>query len=616
MNATEEQEFIALSSDSDADDGLDGPADNPWATPGHSDGESGQATPAADAGTPSIADASAAILGAVAADAALAEAGTATAQAVPMAATKKRKADELDSDDDDNDDDGGAPPPPPPPAIPAPVFGNPNSNKRPRVLPDDFSGAVGAMVAGTGRPIWVRSEPYSTDMARMLHEEIVDFVEFMQPTEEEHFLRELVVSSVQSNVEKCISKQARVLVFGSFQTQLYLPHSDIDMTVQLSNGGGGNRYGTYQQRSGPNYIHRLANQLRNSGEYSKVEAIPYARVPIVKAVHKQTGFCIDVSIDQTNGLDTVDLVRRRMVAHPALRPLVLVLKMFLFSRELNEVFTGGISSYTIITMTLAFLNTHPLVSARKLKPEENLGTMLVEWLELYGLSHNARSVAVYESKFVDKNRTGIRNMQGPGHYMVIDPGNRDNNLTAGARLTEQIKAAFASSYQFLTHAMYKSKANNRTPRTLLGLILKIDPRIAARRSQLVEIYKKLMADVDRHDQKQAATAAAAASKAKPASLPRAPPAAPAAKPAPQPPRAKPAPPSPDVAHRPKTRSMTAAATEARRASSAAAKAAPALTKPAPAKVTETIVIDDDDDEGPAGGAESEVVYISDDEDDY
>lgn len=40
---------------------------------------------------------------------------------------------------------------------------------------------------------------------------------------------------------------------------------------------------------------------------------------------------------------------------PCLPPLVLVLKQFLLTRELNEVFTGGISSYSLILMAISFL---------------------------------------------------------------------------------------------------------------------------------------------------------------------------------------------------------------------------------------------------------------------
>ncbi|KAI9219862.1 hypothetical protein BC828DRAFT_348908 [Blastocladiella britannica] len=148
-------------------------------------------------------------------------------------------------------------------------------------------------------------------------------------------------------------------------------------------------------------IHQLAEVLRSkSGEFSRVEAITGARVPIIKVVHTQTGIPIDISFNQLSGIQTADLVRRRMTQFPALRPLVMVLKLFLFCRELNEVFNGGISSYTVITMTLAFLRTHPLVAGGVIRAEENLGTLLLDWFHLYGYVQVPGRTAITESGFV------------------------------------------------------------------------------------------------------------------------------------------------------------------------------------------------------------------------
>lgn len=41
--------------------------------------------------------------------------------------------------------------------------------------------------------------------------------------------------------------------------------------------------------------------------------------------------------------------------YPVLPYLIFVLKQFLLQRDLNEVFTGGISSYSLILMVISFL---------------------------------------------------------------------------------------------------------------------------------------------------------------------------------------------------------------------------------------------------------------------
>lgn len=59
-----------------------------------------------------------------------------------------------------------------------------------------------------------------------LHEEILDFYHHMVPTPIEHGLRENVVNRIEQ-VTKKLWPSARVEVFGSFRTKLYLPTSDI-----------------------------------------------------------------------------------------------------------------------------------------------------------------------------------------------------------------------------------------------------------------------------------------------------------------------------------------------------------------------------------------------------
>lgn len=45
--------------------------------------------------------------------------------------------------------------------------------------------------------------------------------------------------------------------------------------------------------------------------------------------------------------------------YPVLPYLIFVLKQFLLQRDLNEVFTGGISSYSLILMVISFLQVPP-----------------------------------------------------------------------------------------------------------------------------------------------------------------------------------------------------------------------------------------------------------------
>lgn len=57
----------------------------------------------------------------------------------------------------------------------------------------------------------------------------------------------------------------------------------------------------------------------------------------------------------SNGVKSAELIKTYMEQFPVLPKLVYVLKQFLLERDLNEVFTGGISSYSLILMCISFL---------------------------------------------------------------------------------------------------------------------------------------------------------------------------------------------------------------------------------------------------------------------
>lgn len=63
-----------------------------------------------------------------------------------------------------------------------------------------------------------------------LHEEIEQFYRYMSPTDTEHLVRGHAVRRISDAVRRLWS-HARVEVFGSYRTGLYLPTSDIDLVV-------------------------------------------------------------------------------------------------------------------------------------------------------------------------------------------------------------------------------------------------------------------------------------------------------------------------------------------------------------------------------------------------
>lgn len=63
-----------------------------------------------------------------------------------------------------------------------------------------------------------------------LHQEIEHFYHYMSPTDAEDKIRAEVVARIEKII---VSKwsEAKVEIFGSYRTGLYLPTSDIDLVV-------------------------------------------------------------------------------------------------------------------------------------------------------------------------------------------------------------------------------------------------------------------------------------------------------------------------------------------------------------------------------------------------
>ena len=59
--------------------------------------------------------------------------------------------------------------------------------------------------------------------------------------------------------------------------------------------------------------------------------------------------------DNHNGLESVELIQQYLGIYPQLRALTFILKKFIYSARLFDPYSGGISSYGLILMIVAYL---------------------------------------------------------------------------------------------------------------------------------------------------------------------------------------------------------------------------------------------------------------------
>lgn len=108
----------------------------------------------------------------------------------------------------------------------------------------------------------------------------------------------------------------------------------------------------------------------------------------MKLTDRATDVKVDIGFNTNNGVQSAELIRHYKreyygiplmkfneqvnrafpspitETYPTLQRLVFVLKQFLLQRDLNEVFTGGISSYSLILMTISFLQVRATYYSR------------------------------------------------------------------------------------------------------------------------------------------------------------------------------------------------------------------------------------------------------------
>ncbi|CAA6665773.1 unnamed protein product [Spirodela intermedia] len=283
--------------------------------------------------------------------------------------------------------------------------------------------------------------------------------------------REAAVQRV-FEVIKYIWPHCDVEVFGSFRTGLYLPTSDVDVVILNS------KVKTPQMG-----LSALARAMSQKSIAKKIQVIGKARVPIIKFVEKQSGIAFDISFDMQSGPDAADFIKDAVSKMPAVRPLCLILKMFLQQRELNEVFSGGIGSYALITMLIAHLQTHwrgQSLLSQKLQ-EHNLGTLLVSFFEFYGRKLNNWHVGVsckVAGNFFLKSTRGFLNSDRPYLLSIEDPQEPSNDIGRNSYNYFKVKSAFATAYSSLTDAHIMSL---EAQKSILGAIIRPDPILLQRK---------------------------------------------------------------------------------------------------------------------------------------
>lgn len=213
-----------------------------------------------------------------------------------------------------------------------------------------------------------------------LHFEICDFYDYIKPLKSEHEIRK---QSFMILKELIVGKFTnwRVKVFGSFPNEIFLSDSDVDIVVISSE----------KKDNAKKTMDKLNDYLSlNLNLFDYIKRID-AKVPIIKLQLKETKINMDISVDRKNGYDAKRVIKKSLNDFHALKPLIYLLKYFMRQKKLNETFSGGVSSFLLFNLVLAFLQYK---SKTENTPSLNLGQLLVDFFQFYGFEFNYDEVGI------------------------------------------------------------------------------------------------------------------------------------------------------------------------------------------------------------------------------
>lgn len=204
--------------------------------------------------------------------------------------------------------------------------------------------------------------------------------------------------------------------------------------------------------------------------------IESARVPIVKFQHVASGLAVDVCFDQASSTETARVTRELLVEFAPLRPLLVVLKVFLRQRALAETYRGGIGSFLLLLMTTAFLQHFARVQRTKRRQWPNLGLLLLQFLRFFGteLNYAAVGLRIGGGNFFSKSRKGWLDHRRPWLLSVENPNDGSIDVGKSSWAVRRVKRAFEFGYHVVAAELAAFERSGGSGVDLLKSVIRVD----------------------------------------------------------------------------------------------------------------------------------------------
>ena len=276
-----------------------------------------------------------------------------------------------------------------------------------------------------------------------LQKDLIDYQAYVkdQISQKEPVIQE-ILNELQLVVNE-INPSYKVNLYGSYCTGLCLPWSDID-TVLTCESDIKDEY----------FLSRLYYKLVNKPWVKDKKFIENTTIPIIKLVsNDKFNFHIDISEESEKhfGLKTVELVKSYLKAYNVLEPIILALKTLLNNGNLNNPYTGGLSSYGLILMVVSFIQSEIDNDKFNEKSPNILGETFLNVLGHYGIffffyNYVIITYPVDENSDISDRDSSFSFAQNSHELIIVDPLNKQNNVAKSTFQFMNIKMAFLIAF--------------------------------------------------------------------------------------------------------------------------------------------------------------------------
>ena len=238
----------------------------------------------------------------------------------------------------------------------------------------------------------------------------------MTPRASHRSVREEIIALVQGIIADTLPG-LRAEVFGSECVGLATLNSDIDFALWHSKAErevgerGPSPTRPYINKVILRRLKKLSDALGSHPDFER-SSLVYARFPLAKATHGKSGLNVQI-IGKRDSIASQEYAKAFQSEFPELRPLYHIIRDYLRREGLTDVYKGGLGSYSIFMMIVAFLKLRS--SGR------GLGYQLIEFLEFYSSLDTARyALTITPSAIVEKKPVGYKYSKADRQRMKKD----------------------------------------------------------------------------------------------------------------------------------------------------------------------------------------------------